>query len=185
MRYLLGVTPTAAPAIRTARADEYAAVGGLTVRAYTAGGLMPPDDPYLPRLGDARTRAAEAELLVAVDPTGRLVGTVTFARHGSPYAELAAPGEADFRMLAVDPDVRGGGIGAALVTECIRRARAAGADRLRLSTGAGMLAAQHIYARLGFVRTPELDWTPPAARHDLRTYVLDLTQRPRSDRLPE
>jgi ribosomal protein S18 acetylase RimI-like enzyme len=40
----------------------------------------------------------------------------------------------------------------------VRRARAEGRSALVLSTKPEMVAAQRLYARLGFVRIPERDW---------------------------
>jgi ribosomal protein S18 acetylase RimI-like enzyme len=138
-----------------------------------SGGFTRPESPYVPQLADAARRAAEAELYVAVDGEDLLLGAVTFAPPTSPYAEIADPGEAGCRMLAVDPMARGRGVGEALVRACIERARALGCTRLRLSTQPDMSAAQRLYQRLGFRRTPERDWEPmPGIR--LLTYALDL-----------
>ena len=145
--------------IRAARPDELDAVAELVVRAYVGGGLVAADSTYIHELRDTATRARQAELLVAVDGD-RLLGTVTFCPHGSPYAELAKHGEADFRMLAVDPDARGLGVGRLLVEECLERTRAGGYAPLRLSTTLTMHAAHRLYERMGFTRTPELDWSP-------------------------
>jgi GNAT superfamily N-acetyltransferase len=145
--------------IRQARPEEYAAVGELTLQAYLADGLGP-DDPYVPELRDAAARARDAELLVAVDGESRLVGSVTFAPPGSPYGEITGPGEAGFRMLVVAPAGRGRGVGAALAQACLARAEVLGCRRVRISSLLRMTAAHRLYDRLGFVRTPELDWTP-------------------------
>lgn len=76
-------------------------------------------------------------------------------------------------MLAVASAARGKGVGEALVRACVDRARALGVTALVLSTQPAMLGAQRLYGRLGFVRTPELDWSPiPALR--LLTYRLEL-----------
>jgi ribosomal protein S18 acetylase RimI-like enzyme len=99
---------------------------------------------------------------------------VTYAGLGSPYAEhVSSPDEGSFRMLVVDPAARGRGVGEALVRWCIDRARGSGVRSLRLSTLAGMVAAGRLYLRLGFVRTPERDWTPQPGV-DLITYELEL-----------
>src|SRR5262249_59792847 len=96
---------------------------------------------------DAERRAKEAELVVAVDDD-RIVGSVTYAPHGSRYAELAGPGEAEFRMLVVDPAAQGHGIGAALIGECLRRARQSGAGTVRLSTSPTSATAHPLYQPL-------------------------------------
>lgn len=160
--------------VRPARPEEYAEIGELTARVYLDAGYTRPGSAYLPRLRDARSRAEQAELLVAVDDAGKLVGSVTYAAGGSPYAETATgSGEAGFRMLVVDPAGRGLGVGTALVRACLDRARAGGARTVRLSTQPEMHAAHRLYERLGFTRTPELDWSPEPDVH-LITYALPL-----------
>lgn len=145
------------PTIRRVRPAEYAAVGELTVRVYRDGGFGSPS--YQPALRNAASRDASAQVLVA-DLDGRVVGAVTVATRGGEWAERSGPGEAEIRMLVVDPDVRGAGTGEALVRACIDRARADGCTVLRLSTEPGMTTAHRLYERLGFVRTPSYDWEP-------------------------
>jgi predicted N-acetyltransferase YhbS len=158
--------------IRTARPDEYAAVGELTVNAYVGDGLVTEGAEYVDQLVAAADRATAATLLVAVDD-GQVLGSVTFVTPGSPYIELAGPGEVEIRMLAVDPKWRGHGLGEALVRTCIERARAIGATRMRLSSQEKMIGAHPIYRRVGFVRTPERDWTPVPGV-ELLAYALEL-----------
>ncbi|CAL9520343.1 hypothetical protein SUDANB106_03844 [Streptomyces sp. enrichment culture] len=157
--------------VRAARPHEYEAVGELTAGVYLGDGLLDfgRRDPYLAVLRDARHRAEHAELLVAAGPAGsgadegaggEVLGTVTFAVYGGEYAEIARPGEGEFRTLAVRPDARGRGVGEALVRECVDRARALGLERLVLSSQHMMHAAHRLYGRLGFVRTPDRDWRP-------------------------
>ena len=157
--------------VRRARPEEYAEVGELTVAAYRALFEL---GNYEPHLRDVAGRAAESEVLVAVDGSGRLVGAVTFAPYGSSLAEQSEPGDAVFRMLAVAPEARGRGAGSALVQACIGRARSLGLDRLRLSTQPFMYDAHRLYERLGFTRTPTRDWSPEAGV-DLITYALELS----------
>jgi GNAT superfamily N-acetyltransferase len=158
--------------IRPARPDEYQAIGELTVDVYLADQLVPPGAAYLDSLVAAADRAAHAELIVAADADGTVVGSVTFVEHGSPYAELAGPGEVEFRMLVVARAARGHGLGEALVRACLARAKDTGAVRVRLSTNENMIGAHPIYRRLGFVRTPERDWSPVAGVH-LLAYALE------------
>ena len=156
--------------IRTARPDELDLVGELTARTYVEDGLA--GEGYAATLQDARTRAESATVLVAV-ANGELVGAVTVATRGGPYAELAAHGEAVIRMLATTPLARGSGAGTALVQACLDHARADGCAVVRLSTQANMHAAHRIYERQGFTRTPERDWSPEPGV-DLLTYELPL-----------
>ncbi|HKE50157.1 MAG TPA: GNAT family N-acetyltransferase [Actinomycetes bacterium] len=160
--------------VRDALPAEYDQIGAITFAAYRSDGLISDDSQYVDELTDAARRAAEAELIAAVDAdTGAILGTVTFCLPGSVFAERAEPGEAEFRMLAVAPGARGRGAGEALVRECMRRAGERGCTRLVLLTRPQMRAARTIYTRLGFRRIPERDWWP---RPDLplRAYVLDL-----------
>ncbi|MDJ0379250.1 GNAT family N-acetyltransferase [Streptomyces sp. G-G2] len=161
--------------IRAALPAEYDELGDLTAQAYLDDGLLSfeHNEFYLAVLRDVAGRAADGEVLVA-DHDGRVLGGVTFAAPGSPLADIAAPHEAEFRMLAVSRDARGRGAGEALVRACMARARALeGVTHLVLSTQAAMLGAHRIYQRLGFIRTPERDWAPVPAV-PLLTYRAEL-----------
>jgi ribosomal protein S18 acetylase RimI-like enzyme len=147
--------------VRLAVDDDLAAVGELTVRSYAADGLLLEDDPYARRLRDAADRAATAELWVAAERTGgRPLGSVTFCPLGSPYRELARDTDGEFRMLAVDPDARGRGVGRALVDKAVGRARECGFTSVVLCSLPEMAVAQRLYASMGFRRDPALDWSP-------------------------
>ena len=157
--------------VRVARPDEYDAIGTLTAEVYAAEGFAHGD--YLPILRDAARRAATADLLVAVDADGHLLGTLTYAPGGTPFADVSEPGEAEFRMLAVRSEVRGRGVATHLVGAAIARARAQGQHRLAISTQPEMTTAHRLYERLGFRRAPERDWSPEPGV-TLRTYTLEL-----------
>lgn len=162
--------------IRAVRPKEYTELGEITAHAYLGDGLLHfgEDDSYLHVLRDVARRAAETEVLVAVDGRGRLLGGVTFVSGGGEWADIARCGEAEFRMLAVAEQARGRGAGEALVRACVERARSVeGCRRLVLSTQHGMLAAHRIYERMGFVRTPDRDWEPVPGI-TLLTYALEL-----------
>ncbi|MEU4355351.1 GNAT family N-acetyltransferase [Streptomyces virginiae] len=161
--------------IRAVRDADHAELGEITARAYLADGHLDfnEDDVYLNVLRDVAGRAAQAEVLVA-ERDGQVLGGVTFAAPGSPLADIAGPDEAEFRMLAVAHAARGQGAGEALVRACIERARAVeGVTGVVLSTQRSMAGAHRIYARLGFVRTPERDWAPVEGL-TLLTYRLKL-----------
>lgn len=155
--------------IRSPRRDELATAGAVTVAAYRAQGMAP--EGYVGQLADTDRRHREADLLVAVDGTDRVVGTVTFCRAGSAWREIARDDEAEFRMLAVDPAAQGRGVGRALVEACLDRARELGFRGMVLSTPAHNSRAHELYERLGFVRDPARDWTPVPGV-DLVAYAL-------------
>jgi ribosomal protein S18 acetylase RimI-like enzyme len=91
-------------------------------------------------------------------------------------ADIALPGEAEIRMLAVAHEARGQGAGEALVRACVDRARATdGCVRVVLSTQRTMHAAHRIYERLGFVRVPERDWNPIPELDDITLLTYELT----------
>ena len=144
-------------AIRPATAAELPAVGALCVAAYAP--FLDGDAAYLETLRDAAARAAAAELLVAVE-ADRLLGTVTFVPAGGPLGEISTPDEAEFRMLAVDSAARGRGVGIALMRYVLGESRRLGKAGVVCSSLAEMRAAHRIYARLGFRRAPERDWSP-------------------------
>lgn len=156
--------------IRVAEPTEYAEAGRVTASAYRiddllrrADGLI--DTDYEAELTDAGRRAREAELLVAVDD-GQVLGTVTWCPPTSPWRELATkPDQAEFRMLSVAAPGRRRGVGRALVTACLDRARAEGMREVLLSSLPQMTAAHALYREFGFVRAPELDHSPKPHVH--------------------
>jgi ribosomal protein S18 acetylase RimI-like enzyme len=159
--------------VRAADPQEFARVGELTVAAFHALGPGVPVEPdYERELLDVAGRAGEGVVLVAVDEQW-LMGSVTLVGGGSAFAEIAAPDEMTFRMLAVDPSAQGRGVGAALVEACRERASAAGVARLVISTAVGMHAAHRLYERQGFTRDATRDWEPYPGL-TLLAYRLDL-----------
>lgn len=165
--------------IRPAHEDELAAVGRLTVDAYVVDGFVSADGEYAAQLRDAEPRAREAELYVALGENGELVGTVTYCPAGSAYQELAGPGEGEFRMLAVAPEARGSGVAEAMVRMCVERSEELGYDAVVLSSMASQRQAHRLYERVGFRRTPDLDWRP-RPDVELLAFRLDLS-RARAD----
>ena len=144
--------------IRLAEPADLTRLGEITVAAY-AGFTLGPDDPYVAKLADAATRAAQAELWVAVDGE-RPLGSVTSCPPGSPWREIAREDEGEFRMLSVDPHAQGRGVARALVGHVEARWSAAGAAGMAISSLPEMTTAHGLYASLGYVRDPERDWSP-------------------------
>jgi ribosomal protein S18 acetylase RimI-like enzyme len=148
--------------VRPVHTSELAAVGELTVQAYAVDGFVSHGERYAGTLRDVATRAREAEVYVGLLPErpDAIAGTVTFCPQGSPWSELAQPGEGEFRMLAVAPQARRRGVAEALVGVCLERAEELGYGAVVLSSLPEQRAAHRIYERLGFRRTPDLDWSP-------------------------
>jgi len=142
--------------IRSVRPDEYEPLARITVTAYESldGGDL---GDYATELADVATRAAAADVIVAVED-GLLLGGVTFVPGpDNPYAEDLRDGEVGIRMLAVAPAAQGRGAGRALSVACLDRARAAGAGKVALHSTPWMTTAHRLYESLGFVRTPTRD----------------------------
>ncbi|TDD65589.1 bifunctional helix-turn-helix transcriptional regulator/GNAT family N-acetyltransferase [Actinomadura rubrisoli] len=80
---------------------------------------------------------------------------------GSVFCVRREDDVAQLRLLHVEPDARGMGIGAALVEECVRFADKVGYSEIMLWTTALQRPAHRIYGRAGFVLEVE---EPPARR---------------------
>jgi predicted N-acetyltransferase YhbS len=151
--------------IRPIRPDEYTILGDITVRAYASLADFTPEPDYEAELRDVRGRAEApaTAVLVAADPddVGRVVGGVTYVEDpSSPMAEHDEPNAAGIRMLAVDVEAQGRGVGEALMRACIERARESGRSGVVLHSTPWMRTAHRLYGRLGFERDPSLDWKP-------------------------
>jgi ribosomal protein S18 acetylase RimI-like enzyme len=162
--------------IRLVRSNELDAVARLTIEAYTRDYEL--SNSYRLSLGDVHERARNDEVWVAEDTaTGAILGTVWTPRPGARLSPLALDDEFDFRLLAVAPDARGRGIGAALTEHVVGLGRVRGVKRVVMNSGSTMFAAHRLYARLGFERLPEREGrieVEPGFFVDLFAFGLDL-----------
>ena len=102
---------------------------------------------------DVAARATWGAVIVALDGD-EIVGATSLLRASTPKARLAVEGDAEIRLLAVDPAVQGSGIGEALVRASIDEAKSWGVKRVVLDTGSLNERAQRLYLRVGFQRMP-------------------------------
>jgi DNA-binding MarR family transcriptional regulator/GNAT superfamily N-acetyltransferase len=106
------------------------------------------------------------------------------ARVGAVFVAKASDEIAKLRLLHVEPEARGLGIGKRLVEECVRFARQAGYSKITLWTQSILHAARHLYKQAGFqvvreeqhhsfgkdltAETWELELRTHSARRDIR-----------------
>ena len=161
--------------VRPAVAADYDAVARITRDSYLAAGYF--DDashPYMRKIQDVALRAANATIWVA-ERDGTVVGSVTLARAGEPYADIALDDELEFRMLVVDPAVQRTGAGRAMVEAILDYARKLeGVKAVALTTGQTWESAHGLYRKTGFSRVPGRDWLVPGTDIKLLVYRLEL-----------
>ena len=153
--------------VRKAKPVEFEAVGQLMVEAYSQLEGFPKawqQPTYYQLLADvgAFTKNPATELLVAVSSEDKIVGAVVYFSamqyYGSGGTATKEANASGFRLLAVDAQTRGQGIGKLLTRECIRKAKEKQHSHLMIHTTMAMLTAWKMYEKLGFSRAEELDF---------------------------
>jgi ribosomal protein S18 acetylase RimI-like enzyme len=162
---------TAPMQIRDVRPDEHQALGRLLVDVYSQleGFPSPAEQPrYYAMLANIGTftMRRDARVLVAIAPGGELWGGVVYfgdmSEYGSGGTATLEQEASGIRLLGVNPDVRGRGIGRALSLACIELAREKSHRCVVLHTTQPMRAAWSLYESLGFRRAPDLDFMQEA-----------------------
>ena len=161
--------------VRPAVPADYEAIARITRDSYLAAGYFDSaDHPYMKQIQDVARRAAQATIWVA-ERDGQVVGSVTLAVAGEPYADIALDDELEFRMLVVDPAVQRSGAGLAMVEAIIEHARSLdGIRAVALTTGRTWESAHGLYRKTGFRRVPERDWFVPDTDIKLLVFRLDV-----------
>jgi GNAT superfamily N-acetyltransferase len=153
--------------VRDVQPGEHEALGQLMVRVYSSldGFPTPAEQPAYYELLAHVGRFAErpgARVLVALVGDGELAGGVVYfgdmAQYGSGGIATSIENASGIRLLGVDPQFRGHGVGKALTRACIGLARESAHAEVILHTTAAMQTAWAMYERMGFVRAEELDF---------------------------
>lgn len=153
--------------IRNAIPEEFEIVGKLMVNVYSQLEGFPKisEQPeyykMLLNVGNL-TKNDNTELLVAISNKNKIVGTVVYfsdlKNYGSGGSVTKIKNGSGFRLLAVDPEERGKGIGKLLSIECINRAKSLNQNQLFIHSTESMKIAWGMYERLGFSRYTEIDF---------------------------
>ncbi|MCW8088284.1 GNAT family N-acetyltransferase [Sabulicella glaciei] len=102
-------------------------------------------------IGRMSVLSQTSEIIVAEDH-GEIVGGVAYVPAGAAKAAYFDPHWPIIRMLVVDPQARGRGLGRLLTEECIARARRDRSPVIALHTTPVMSIALRMYLRMGFER---------------------------------
>jgi len=150
--------------VREALLEELPFIRVQRVRSYQEHAERIPEEHWKAL---KRAISSEADMHPGVDRLvaeidGAIVGSVVlFPAKTDAYEGFAEQLEyPEIRMLAVTPETRGKGVAKALITECIKIAKARGFQSIGLHTGDFMVNAMNLYEHLGFKRLPEFDFIP-------------------------
>ena len=119
-------------------------------------------DTFCKRIGTMSSLSAESEIIVA-EYGGTFSGAVAYYGPGLDATGYFSKKWASIRLLVVNPNSRGKGIGRGLMEECINRAERDSAQAIGLHTSSIMEVALSMYLRMGFEKLkdiPEIHGVP-------------------------
>jgi GNAT superfamily N-acetyltransferase len=154
--------------VRNARPEEFEQIGALMVQVYSQLEGFPkiseqPDYYKMLVNVGALTNNPGTALLVAVNDEDSIAGAVVYFNemkyYGSGGTATREENAAGFRLLAVDPAIRGKGIGKLLANECIKKARENKLGQVIIHTTMAMQTAWRMYEQMGFKRSEDLDFS--------------------------
>jgi len=153
--------------VRNAKPNEFEKIGALMVKVYSQLDGFPKEseqpDYYtmLANIGE-QTKKPETQLLVAVNREGEVAGGVVYFSdmkyYGSGGTATKEKNASGFRLLAVDPDFQGKGIGKLLTKKCIEKGRKRDHLNIVIHTTKAMQTAWRMYEKFGFKRAEDLDF---------------------------
>lgn len=153
--------------IRNAFSSEFEEIGKLLISVYSQLDGFPKekDQPnyykMLANIGDF-TNYPETELIVALDNNNTILGAVVYFNdmkyYGSGGIATQEQNSAGFRLLGVDTNARGKGIGKLLTQECIQKTISNKRQQLIIHSTLAMKTAWQMYENLGFKRSEDLDF---------------------------
>jgi predicted N-acetyltransferase YhbS len=166
--------------IRDARASDRDAIEAVTLSAFQEYAASKSNrwEDYRQNIL-AALAAVQPDTQIVAELDNEIIGSVLLYPKGT---VIAIPRSAsitliwpEVRLLAVAPAARGQGVGAALMQECVQRARHSGARALALHATDIKNAAMRLYERMGFQRAPELDFEP-APGVTIKGYLLSVEE---------
>ena len=153
--------------IQDAPVERFQDIGKLMVDVYSQIEGFPNKKEFpdyytmLANIGDI-TKNKTVRLLIATSKTGDLGGAVVYfsdmALYGSGGTATKEKNAAGFRLLAVNPNTRGKGIGKLLSKACIQIAQTEKQKQLIIHSTKTMQVAWNMYEKLGFKRSLDLDF---------------------------
>ncbi|RKS53881.1 ribosomal protein S18 acetylase RimI-like enzyme [Gillisia mitskevichiae] len=153
--------------IRNAAPEEFEEIGNLMVQVYSQLEGFPKEyeqpEYYkmLANIGEF-VKKPNTELLVALSPEKKVLGAVVYfsdmSLYGSGGTATNEKMSSGFRLLAVDHEARGQGIGKLLTIKCIDKAKEIHQKQVIIHSTEFMKLAWKMYERLGFKRSEDLDF---------------------------
>ena len=153
--------------VRNAKPEEFKTIGLLMVDVYSQleDFPSPEEQPkYYEMLANIGEQAEKPNtvLLVAISNTGKVGGGVVYfsdmKQYGSGGTATKEKNASGFRLLAVDPNTKGQGIGKLLSLACIEKAKQSGNKQLIIHSTKAMKIAWNMYEKLGFQRYERIDF---------------------------
>lgn len=153
--------------VRNATENEFSEIGKLMIRVYSQLEGFPKEseqpDYYkmLANIGEL-TKKPNTEILVAISKENKIAGAVVYfsdmSSYGSGGTATQEKQASGFRLLAVDYESKGRGVGKLLTLKCIEKAREIDQKQVIIHSTKFMQVAWGMYESLGFERSKDLDF---------------------------